>query len=577
MLDKKLRKEDKSMSECKYIHNLRFLIWFSCGIKWQKSNPKKIQKYHLLLYFSVSILFFYALYPFSAQSTEIWIAGIDPSVRKIKYNQSRHEYIDSFRSDLVQSEFAGVSVFKSPTQWISNATDEELLVMIAGLRQAGVKLAVEGLATPIGDDGCGRGIEGFSKSGSMAKILQRVKSLGGEVSYVALDEPFWYGSHFRGYRACSYDLRRLAGLISLEIKYMRDVFPNIKVGVIEPVRIDSRNRDIVYIKNWLTSFRDISGFDFDFFHADMYWNSDSLSKVPELAKYLAERGIAFGVIYNGDNSSATDEAWIDLAESRFSDLEGERSTVPDHAILQSWDRRPVRFGPRKADNSLISLIDRYQKTRTSLSCYVGSGGVEGKLQSHGGSANNLVLLFGNQKFDEYVDNTLQMEGRVPSNAFQIQFILNFVIRCDCDHRSKIKIPLISFTDNQENKFNDTISLNLNNFVDERFFTNGDNLEIRSEKIRIRSNSFYQVEIMLATLGYYANIGSLHVVFYGSQGDEIARSKIALSSKYVVVGSRITDPEGKFRFDSPSVGNKSIKHIKFPGNDSMRRALCMLPQ
>lgn len=56
---------------------------------------------------------------------------------------------------------------------------------------------------------CGHGVEGYGGDGA-AKLATRIEQLGGDLAYIAMDEPAFYGHHFFGDNACNTGLADIA-------------------------------------------------------------------------------------------------------------------------------------------------------------------------------------------------------------------------------------------------------------------------------------------------------------------------------------------------------------------------------
>ena len=84
-----------------------------------------------------------------------------------------------------------VSVFKLYPQFMRHGSDADLQKIFQWLGRHRIALAVEvGMISPRPD--C-RATEGFDADQSA--IAERVRRLGGDLQYVAADEPLYYGHH----------------------------------------------------------------------------------------------------------------------------------------------------------------------------------------------------------------------------------------------------------------------------------------------------------------------------------------------------------------------------------------------
>lgn len=55
-------------------------------------------------------------------------------------------------------------------------------------------MAVEqGVIGGSGANGCGKGVEGYASPAASEAVARRIKSLGGQLDCVAMDEPVWFG------------------------------------------------------------------------------------------------------------------------------------------------------------------------------------------------------------------------------------------------------------------------------------------------------------------------------------------------------------------------------------------------
>jgi hypothetical protein len=49
---------------------------------------------------------------------------------------------------------------------------------------------------------CGKHVEGYVPPGGSAYVAKRIKSLGGELAYIGIDEALWFGRYYSGANAC---------------------------------------------------------------------------------------------------------------------------------------------------------------------------------------------------------------------------------------------------------------------------------------------------------------------------------------------------------------------------------------
>jgi hypothetical protein len=150
------------------------------------------------------------------------------------------------------------------------------------------------------------------------------------------------------------------------------------VGDIEPVPDWGDTPDWLdpYLE-WVDAWQKVTGKPLAFLHFDTDVNADWRPGDTALRLALAQRGIPYGVIYDGDQAS--DTAWVASAELHFTNRELYGSPPPDHVIFESWNPNPQYLLPETDPGTLTYLIDRYFRTRTELSASLGAAALSGQL------------------------------------------------------------------------------------------------------------------------------------------------------------------------------------------------------
>src|SRR6266478_4617228 len=134
------------------------------------------------------------------------------------------------------------------------------------------------------------------------------------------------------------------------------VFPNVMIGDIEvvPDKTDTTNWLPQYTA-WLDAWRNAAGGPLAFFHFDVNWSVDWRSSVESLRQAVVERGIPFGMIYNGWPSDSSDSEWVNDAEGHFGAYETQGGARPNHVIFQSWDNYPKHLLPETDPTTFTHL------------------------------------------------------------------------------------------------------------------------------------------------------------------------------------------------------------------------------
>ncbi len=257
-----------------------------------------------------------------------------------------------------------VRVFKLYGEWVHGvATDAQLRRVVSDLRRRKIALALEtGPLDPTPE--CGEGIEGFATVRSGLEMARRIKAAGGTLRYIALDEPYFYGSRYQGPRACRWDADRVARGVAAFVRAVRGVFPKVAVGDTEPVT--SPNDASAYVQ-WLDTYRAVSGQNLAFLHLDM---SYSLAGWEGTAKTLEnaarQRGVPLGLIVFGEPGDPSDGAWLARARQRIERYEIDAGGTPDHVLFQSWQDRPDRTLPDTSAATFTGLVRAYARPRPRL-------------------------------------------------------------------------------------------------------------------------------------------------------------------------------------------------------------------
>ncbi len=370
----------------------------------------------------------------SAHAAQIWLAGVDPVVRRTIQPEITSDYMDLFRSDAPWSAAAAnVQVIKISTQFVLSGSDEELLQVFGALKRRKIAFALEaGLLS--GRGGCGVGIEGYAAPGVIGAAAGRVKRLGGELSYVAMDEPVWFGNHYSGPRACHSSLQEIARDVAGKVAAVRRSFPNVVVGDIEPYAAEDRPADwLDELKQWFAAYRAATGEPLAFFDVDMDWHKDWRPQLSALVPTLKASGIKFGIIYDGDGGDTSGVTWTRHAEERFAAVEADPALAPDQAILQTWMRHPAHMLPESQPGTMTWLVNRYAAAETHLTVQRTGDRLEGQLTGPDGTPlpGQHVEVMAEDTRNGGLPAERALSGTVPADADNALLILRINAECGC--------------------------------------------------------------------------------------------------------------------------------------------------
>ena len=291
-----------------------------------------------------------------------WFAPLPPQPGG-PYNGS-DDYISLFDPGSEWTHAANfIQVFKLYGGWVArDSSDDQLRAAMEAIRQRGLALGVEvGPLNPTED--CGLYIEGFAGEEGV-ETVKRIKALGGDLNFIAFDEPYYYGRFYDGEKACNWTAEKIAQDIDSFIRRVRLVFPNVIIGDIEPV---TGPADANAYNDWLDTFRAVNGYDLAFLHLDIDWSDTRWpQKVKTIEQHGKTVGVPIGIIYNGNFQDATDEAWLSILGERVKRYEIENSGDLDHVVFQSWHDKPDRVLPESDPYTFTGFIRTYFENRSAL-------------------------------------------------------------------------------------------------------------------------------------------------------------------------------------------------------------------
>ena len=222
-----------------------------------------------------------------------------------------------------------MQVFKTSTQFLNRASDEQLQRMFEDLKRCRhIALAFEAMMQTFNGE-CGEGVEGYAGPGVMGRLALRIKQLGGQLAYVAMDEPLSMGHRYSGPHACHAAIAAIAQDIAGNVAMVRNVFPDVQVGDIEPFGFtDPQASWLDDLAQSIAAYHATTGQNLAFLHLDMDWHQDWRAELAALAPMLKATGIKFGIIYDGDPGDTDGTTWTRHAEERFAAVEADPALAP---------------------------------------------------------------------------------------------------------------------------------------------------------------------------------------------------------------------------------------------------------
>lgn len=247
------------------------------------------------------------------------------------------------------------AVFKLYPYFVGRASDEDLKKVLDYLTKRRIAIALEarvlttvkGCHMPSGDGGQ-----------ATENLLERIKRLGGTVTYLAMDEPLKHG--LAGEDSCKATVAMVVDDIVNNVRRFREIFPHLQVGDVEPIGT-WRNAPTLLddTLSFVDAYASRSREKLAFVHADVGWTLPWTEITHRLAKELHTRGVPFGMIYNGEDLAKTDEEWSSEAVDHFVKFEECEKWKPDDIIFQTWRPHPTKVLPERDPSSLAGVAYAY--------------------------------------------------------------------------------------------------------------------------------------------------------------------------------------------------------------------------
>jgi uncharacterized protein (TIGR03437 family) len=500
-----------------------------------------------------------------AQTQTIWFAPLIPAAWNGMIGSV--DYLDLFTPGADWTTASSrIQVFKMYTQMISPSfpgsfSDATLQQIFSYLNSHHIALAVE-FPPLIPTAACGIGVEGFA--GELAlPMATRIQQLGGNLQYVAFDEPFYHGGVlYPGPNACHWTPQQIAADALQSVAQIKTVFPNVIVGDIEPV--PGGPAWLSQYTAGIDAWRAAAGVPFAFFHFDVNWGISWKPSVESLREALQQRGIPFGMIYNGWTTDLSDAQWMNDAENHYAEWEAQGGTIPSHVIFQSWYPYPQHVLPESDPTALTYLIDSYFRQRTKLSLNISPWQASGSLADSQGApiASAPITLTAQATMGSGTVANYVLSGTAPPSITQavIQICVN-----ECGDVGTTDINVYAFQyigsggQTNLNFANGLAGWGVNGngtaVVQPSSDANGPSIQIsataaqqtfvNSGPLTVIPGDSFNLAIRARVSPSSAGSGQFALVFLGASGTEVSRATLEFSPPTLTLGAAQTAGDGTY--------------------------------
>jgi len=237
------------------------------------------------------------------------------------------------------------------------AKDRDLKRAFGDLKRRHIALALEaGLLTKT--DRCQQRSEAYlDHLLTLRQMIEKIHRDGGDLRFIAMDEPFFYGHEYSGPTACHDSASAIAGQIGQNLYVIRIIFPKVIVGDIEPV--GASRPWIGQLAHWVDAYRTTTGQKLAFLDTDVDWSYEAMRNVGPLAAELKRRNVPLGIIYNASKYAHSDLSWTRSAVRHFITIEDVLGIHPTAAIFQSWVPYPTHMLPEWQPGTLTNVAFQY--------------------------------------------------------------------------------------------------------------------------------------------------------------------------------------------------------------------------
>jgi hypothetical protein len=477
-----------------------------------------------------------------AQATEYWMASTDPYGRGPNRPDVAQDFLELFSPNAVWAAAAHqLTVVKFGPSFIDSAPNDLMREAFAALKRRGIAVGWEMGAVPPGQN-CGRG-EGYA--GNTARSVARIKAAGGDLRYVAMDEPFWYGHHVDTRDTCRLSIGDLARGVADRLGIVRAVFPDVQVGDIEPVGVPHVDDYPEQIAEWAKAFQQATGHPLAFFHADIVWNGRWGQDLAALQLRLATIGVPVGVIINGDPLAKTDLDWTTAAFLHLRQVIDLAGANPESIIFQTWDDRPSRLLPEDQPGSLTNLVLEGSRPAAKIVLTPRRTALTGRITDKSGKplADIVVDITARDVGGIYGLRTTKVTGIVPANAAGALFGLRINEECECKGSIDISIGQLQYRDGSAAPIVRSLQNN-----DGPYHLQGGlgvKSSINTAKFSVNPGAQYCIEVPMRVREQPNRAGYLALFFLDANGKEIRRDVIELQAAEQPIGKAVTDREGQF--------------------------------
>ena len=259
---------------------------------------------------------------------------------------------------------AKIDVFKiSPKMGSTIGPADQLTRINAFLKDRHIALAVSvgtilmDNANPVPGE-CGYGVEGYNRPGRNAIQFRRLKQLGIDVRYVAMDEPLTFGHYYNKKNACGFSIDEVARRVAVSIAEIRQYYPDVRVVDEEAPQSMTAAQWNADFPKWLEAYRRAVGEPPDAIMYDLNWSQPWQTVVGPGERVARRAGVRMGIFLDGSGPGASDAEAVAAYKRNIQSVEASGLKF-DLVDVANWTPHPSRNLPQSDPNTLTSVLAWY--------------------------------------------------------------------------------------------------------------------------------------------------------------------------------------------------------------------------
>jgi hypothetical protein len=288
---------------------------------------------------------------------------------------------------------------------------------------------------------------GIQKPQTIVPLMARLKSLGADVRYLAMAGPLVDGHVYTKEFYCHRPIDEVAADAARTVILIRQIFPKITVGDIEPVGRHQGYPDWSELGAWLDALREAMGRPLAFLHLDITWTlpwHDDLRLIADRAHAV---GVPLGVILNGNQYDLSDVDYSRDVAQHEQQVTAVLGAQLDQVIFQSWQVYPRHVLPETDPSSMTGVVMDYLRPTTSLELIgkAPAGQALVRLTDGNGApvSNAPIIEEVAGPRGEMVLAPQRISGEVPWGATAALFAVRAQTECSCPKRP-VRVVLADF-------------------------------------------------------------------------------------------------------------------------------------